>query len=105
MANAAKEKPIEVRDDAELGLAILIAEFGDGNSVMVSINEARESAASDMHGRTGARRRAGLPGALRLMGTGARRQLPPGEGDHAVAPTPPQHRPTPRPPGKAGLRS
>ena len=31
MANAAKEKPIEIKDDAELGLAILIAEFGEGN--------------------------------------------------------------------------
>ena len=31
MANAAKGKPIEIKDDANLGLAMLIAEFGDGN--------------------------------------------------------------------------
>ena len=46
---------IEIKDDTELGLAILVAEFGDGNyqpvGVVVSINEAREIAASDMRGR------------------------------------------------------
>jgi hypothetical protein len=46
---------IEIKDDTELGLAILVAEFGDGNyqpvGVVVSINEAREIAGSDMRGR------------------------------------------------------
>ena len=46
---------IEIKDDTELGLAILVAEFGNGNyqpvGVVVSINEAREIAASDMRGR------------------------------------------------------
>ena len=46
---------IEIKDDTELGLAILVAEFGDGNyqpvGVVVSITEAREIAASDMRGR------------------------------------------------------
>jgi hypothetical protein len=46
---------IEIKDAAELGLAILVAEFGDGNyqpvGVVVSINEAREIADSDMRGR------------------------------------------------------
>src|ERR1017187_8831448 len=41
---------IEIKDDTELGLAILVAEFGDGNhqpaGVVVSINEAREIAES-----------------------------------------------------------
>jgi hypothetical protein len=52
MANAAKEKPIEIKDDTNLGLAMLIAEFGDGNyqpvAAVVSINEAREIAESDL---------------------------------------------------------
>ena len=55
MANAAKEKPIEIKDDTELGLAMLIAEFGEGNyqpvAVVVSINEAREIAESNLRGR------------------------------------------------------
>ncbi len=46
---------IEIKDDTEVGLAILVAEFGDGNyqpvGVVVSINEAREIADSDMRGR------------------------------------------------------
>ena len=50
---------IEIKDDTELGLAILVAEFGDGDGtggyqpigVVVSINEAREIADSDMCGR------------------------------------------------------
>jgi hypothetical protein len=45
---------IELKDNTELGLTILIAEFGDGNykpvAVVVSINEAREIASSDMRG-------------------------------------------------------
>jgi hypothetical protein len=46
---------IEIKEDTELGLAILVAEFGAGNyqpvGVVVSINEAREIADSDMRGR------------------------------------------------------
>ena len=50
---------IEIKDDSELGLAILVAEFGDRDGtggyqpigVVVSINEAREIADSDMRGR------------------------------------------------------
>jgi hypothetical protein len=52
MANA---QTIEIKDDANLGLAMLIAEFGEGNyrpiSVVSSTNEAREIAASDMRAR------------------------------------------------------
>ena len=65
MGNAAKEKPIEIKDDAELGLAMLIAEFGEGNyqpvAVVVSINEAREIAGSDMRGRMKELDRGGEP--------------------------------------------
>ena len=47
---------IEIKDDTELGLAILVAEFADGEgtggyqpvAVVVSINEAREIVESDM---------------------------------------------------------
>jgi hypothetical protein len=46
---------IEIKGDANLGLAMLIAEFGKGNyqpvAAVSSINEAREIAASDMRGR------------------------------------------------------
>ncbi len=46
---------ILIRDDTELGLAILIAEFGGGLyepvGVVVSISEAREIAADDMRER------------------------------------------------------
>jgi hypothetical protein len=46
---------IKINDDTELGLAILVAEFGDSAyqpiGVVVSINEAHEIAASDMRGR------------------------------------------------------
>jgi|ERR1017187_955714 hypothetical protein len=49
---------IEIKDDTELGLAILVAEFGDGNhqpaGVVVSINEAREIAESHWRHYTGA---------------------------------------------------
>ena len=52
MANG---KTIEIRDDANLGLAMLIAEYGEGNyqpvASVVSINEAREIATSDMRAR------------------------------------------------------
>ena len=46
---------IRINDDTELDLAMLIADLGDGHyqpiGVVVSINEAREIAASDMRGR------------------------------------------------------
>ncbi len=46
---------IEIKDDTELGLGILVAEFGENTyepiGVVVSINEAREIAAGDMRGR------------------------------------------------------
>ena len=46
---------IEIKDDTELGLAVLVAEFGENTyqpiGVVVSINEAREIAAGDMCGR------------------------------------------------------
>jgi len=65
MANAAKEKPIEIKDDTELGLAMLIAEFGEGNyqpvAVVVSINEAREIAESNLRGRMKELERGGEP--------------------------------------------
>jgi len=54
-ASAAPGFAIEIKDDTELGLAMLIADLGDGHyqpiGVVVSINEAREIAASDMRGR------------------------------------------------------
>jgi hypothetical protein len=56
---------VEIKDDTELGLAILVAEFGDGNyqpvGVMVNINEAREIADSDMRGRMCDLERGGTP--------------------------------------------
>ncbi len=56
MANATNEKRIEIKDDADLGLAMLIAEFGEGNyqpvAAVRSINEAREIASSDLRART-----------------------------------------------------
>ena len=46
---------VRINDGTELGLAILVAEFGEGAyqpiGVVVSINEAREIAAGDMRGR------------------------------------------------------
>ena len=46
---------IAIKDDTDLGLAMLIAEDEEGRyepvGVIVSINEAREIAASDMRGR------------------------------------------------------
>jgi hypothetical protein len=62
MANAKQET---INDDANLGLAMLIAEFGEGDcqpvAVVVSINEAREIAASDMRARTKELERGGEP--------------------------------------------
>jgi hypothetical protein len=59
------EKTIEVKDDAKLGLAMLIAEFGEGTyqpvGAVASIHEAREIAASDMRARTQELERGGDP--------------------------------------------
>jgi hypothetical protein len=56
---------IEIKDDATLGLAMLIAEFSERNyqpiSAVASINEAREIAASDMRARTNDLERGGEP--------------------------------------------
>jgi len=56
---------VEIKDDTDLGLAILIAESEDGQyepvGVVVSINEAREIAAGDMRGRMRDLERGGAP--------------------------------------------
>ena len=53
--NATPGFAIEIKGNTELGLAMLIADLGDGQylpiGVVVSIDEAREIAASDMRGR------------------------------------------------------
>ena len=53
--NATPGFAIEIKDDTELGLAMLIADLGDGHylpiGVVVSIDEAREIAAGDIRGR------------------------------------------------------
>ena len=89
--NATPGFAIEIKDNTELGLAMLIADLGDGHylpiGVVVSINEAREIAASDMRGRMRdleARRDARLPGKLRGLGAGTRRRLPRSEAPDAV---------------------
>jgi hypothetical protein len=50
--NATPGFAIEIKDDTELGLAMLIAEFADGHyqpiGVAISINEAREIAESNL---------------------------------------------------------
>jgi hypothetical protein len=61
----ANETTIEIRDDANLGLPMLIAEFGEGSyqpfAAVASINKAREIAASDMRVRTRDLERGGEP--------------------------------------------
>jgi hypothetical protein len=61
----ANEKTIEIKDEANLGLAMLIAEFGEVNyhpvAAVGTINEARELAASDMRTRTKELERGGEP--------------------------------------------
>jgi hypothetical protein len=61
----ANEKTIEIKDDANLGLAMLIAEFGGGNyqpvAAVASINEAREIAASHMRAKAKDLERGGEP--------------------------------------------
>jgi hypothetical protein len=56
---------IEIKDDTDLGLAMLIAEDEEGCyepvGVVVNINEAREIAASDMCGRRKELERGGAP--------------------------------------------
>ena len=63
--NATPGFAIAIKDDTELGMAILVAEFGDGTyqpvGVVVSINEAREIAGSDMRGRMRDLERGGTP--------------------------------------------
>ena len=64
MANASA-KTIEIKDDANLGIAMLIAEFGEGNyqpvAAVSSINEAREIAASNVRARMKELERGGEP--------------------------------------------
>ena len=65
MAHATNEKRIEIKDDADLGLAMLIAEFGEGNyhpvAVVVGINEACEIAESNLRARMKELERGGEP--------------------------------------------
>jgi hypothetical protein len=55
-ANASNKRSIEINDDANLGIAMLIAEFADANyqpvAAVVSVKEARVIAATDMRART-----------------------------------------------------
>ncbi len=64
--NATPGFAIEIKDDTELGLAMLIADLGDGHyqpiGVVVSINEAREIADSDFRGRCRRLEAGGDPG-------------------------------------------
>ena len=64
MANTSA-KTIEIKDDANLGFAMLIAGFGEGNyqpvAAVASINEAREIAASDLRRRMKHLERGGEP--------------------------------------------
>jgi hypothetical protein len=63
--NATPGFAIKIEDDTELGLAILVAEFGDGKyqpiAGVISINEARETAESDMRDRMKDLERGGTP--------------------------------------------
>src|SRR6202162_4247124 len=65
MANASA-KTIEIKDDANLGIAMLIAEDEEGNyepiGAAVSINEAREIAQSNLRAKTGRLERDEDPG-------------------------------------------
>jgi hypothetical protein len=76
MANA---KTIELKDDANLGIAMLIAEFADGSyqpvAPVVSINEAREIAASDMRARTNELEHGGEPACPRATSYGRRNRM------------------------------
>ena len=64
LANASA-KTIEIKDDANLGFAMLIVGFAEGNyqpvAAVASINEAREIAASDMRAKTKELERGGEP--------------------------------------------
>ena len=64
MANG-NSKLMEIKDDANLGIAMLIAEFGEGNyqpvAAVSSINEVCEIAASDLRGRMKHLERGGEP--------------------------------------------
>jgi hypothetical protein len=63
--NATPGFAIKIEDDTELGLAILVAEFADGTyqpiGVVVSINEAKEIAESNMRYRMRELERGGAP--------------------------------------------
>jgi hypothetical protein len=58
-------KTIEIKDEANLGIAMLIAEFGEGSyqpvAAVSSIDEAREIAANDLCGRMKHLERGGEP--------------------------------------------
>src|SRR6184192_3536693 len=64
LANASA-KTIEIKDDANLGFAMLIVGFAEGNyqpvAAVSGINEAREIAASDLRGRMKQLERGGEP--------------------------------------------
>jgi hypothetical protein len=53
--NATPDFAIQIKDDTELGLAVLIAEFGDSSyepiAVVATVSEAREIAAGDLRTR------------------------------------------------------
>jgi hypothetical protein len=63
--NATPGFAIEIKDDTELGLAMLIADFGNGRyqpiGVVISINEAREIAECNMRARMRALEKGGTP--------------------------------------------
>ena len=107
MANASA-KTIEIKEDANLGIAMLVAEFGEGSyqpvAAVSSINEAREIAASDLRARTTELERGGEPACPERYVVGARsrwqlrqvKEIMP----QADKLAPPRARPAP-----AGLRS
>jgi len=86
MANASA-KTVQIKDDANLGIAMLIAAFGEGNYPAVSsIREAREIAGSDMRGRMKQPERGGEPACPEryvVWAQGSDGKLPSGERDHA----------------------
>jgi len=63
--NATPGFAIEIKDDTELGLAMLIADFGNGRyqpiGVVISINEAREIAECNMRARMRELEKGGTP--------------------------------------------
>jgi hypothetical protein len=87
MANGSA-KTIEIKNDANLGLAILIAEDEEGNyepiGAAVSINEAREIAQSNLRAKRRRLERDEHPGlcpfAYKIWAQGPRWHVQPGEG-------------------------